>query len=194
MSRKPFETASFSFSPRPLDGVVLIEPRRRRDPRGWLAEVYNGREFAEAGIPTVFVQENQSWSAEPGTMRGLHYLARPVAKHLRVCAGRVVSACVDIRPDSPSFGRSDAVELSSETGAQVFIEAGFVHGVCTLEPNTVIAYQLSGHHDPALERGLRWNDPALAIDWGWPAERMIVSDKDAGAPMWADLKAGLEPR
>lgn len=186
----PVVTPSFRFTPGPLDGVVLIEPRRRGDGRGWLAEVYNAREFSQAGIETVFAQENQSWSRAPGTMRGLHYLARPVAKLLRVCAGRVVSACVDVRPESPSFGAADTVELSAEDGRQLFMDAGFAHGVCTLEPGTVIAYQLSGHHDPALERGLRWNDPDLGIDWRWPAERMIVSEKDAGSPLWAELRAG----
>ena len=190
-------TTNFTFDPLALQGLVQVTPHRRPDPRGWLCEVHNAAEFAEAGLRTGFVQENQSFTRAAGVMRGLHIQARPAAKLVRVAAGRVFSVGVDMRPSSPDFGRWAGLELSAESGAQMFLPAGFAHGVCVLEPATVLAWSLDRLYDPAGERGVRWNDPDLAIAWPWSADRMVVSPKDATLPCWrevsvADWLAGSE--
>ncbi len=186
----PITTRDFVFRPRPLNGVTWIAPKRIPDKRGWLAEAYNAEQFRAAGLDAQFIQINHSFSPAAGTIRGLHYLAIPQAKHVLVSAGRVLNVCVDVRRSSPTFGQADVCELSAESGEQIYLEPGFAHGICTLEPGTVLTYQLSGHYVRELERGIRWNDAALGIPW--PELEMQVSEKDAALPTLAEaLKRDL---
>lgn len=166
-----------------LDGVVLVTPRRFGDARGFFAETYNAARFAEAGIETVFVQDNHSVSEQPGTIRGLHWQAPPSAqaKLVRCGRGRLFDVAVDIRDGSPTFGQWFGAELSAENGRQLFIPAGFAHGFLTLEPGTEIVYKCSDFYAPETEGALRWDDPTVAIDWPLGDLDPILSDKDAAA-------------
>jgi dTDP-4-dehydrorhamnose 3,5-epimerase len=166
-----------------LPGVVLIRPKRFGDERGYFAETFHAAKWAEAGIDVTFVQDNQSLSAPAGTVRGLHYQVEPSpqAKLVRVIQGRILDVAVDIRRSSETFGQHVTAELTADGGEQMFVPAGFAHGFSTLEPNTIVAYKVSGLYDPSSERGIAWNDPALGIDWRLPGEPTL-SGKDAKYP------------
>lgn len=185
------ETAAFQFEQQALQGLWLVRPKRFTDARGFLVEAYNRSQFHAAGLGAEIVQENQSFTPQAGAMRGLHFLSRPQAKHIRVPAGRVFNVCVDIRPASPTFGQSHCMELSAESGEQVYFDAGFAHGVLILEPGTVIAYQVDGHFDPSRQHGIRWDDPDLAIPWPLDRADIQISEKDAGLPLWREASAML---
>lgn len=167
-----------------IAGVWLITPKRHEDQRGSFTETYSRRAFAELGIDCVFVQDNQSHSRSPGTVRGLHFQRPPKAqgKLVRVLRGSILDVCVDLRHSSPSFGRHVTAELSSEKGNQIFVPAGFAHGFCTLEPDTEVSYKADGHYAPEHEGGIVWNDQALAIDWPVAAAEVVISPKDAALP------------
>jgi dTDP-4-dehydrorhamnose 3,5-epimerase len=173
-----------------IAGVVLVTPRRFSDARGYFCETFNSRAFAAAGIALNFVQENQAYSAQQGTVRGLHFQAPPhaQAKLVRVTRGRILDVAVDIRRGSPSYGRHVAVELSAANGAQLFVPEGFAHGYCTLEPDTEMLYKVNDFYAPQSEGGLLWNDPALAI--AWPADAgMSVAEKDRALPRLEDFQS-----
>jgi dTDP-4-dehydrorhamnose 3,5-epimerase len=167
----------------------LIRTRRFTDARGWFAEVFNARRYAELGIDVAFVQDNQSRSAEPGVVRGLHFQAPPhaQAKLVRCLAGRMFDVAVDIRAGSPTFGRWVAHELSAENGLQLFVPAGFAHGFMTLEPGTEVDYKVSDFYAPACEHGVLWNDPALGIPWPRTDGAPALSARDAALPRLAQL-------
>ncbi|WP_448207531.1 dTDP-4-dehydrorhamnose 3,5-epimerase [Azospirillum sp. sgz302134] len=171
----------------PLADVRLIVPKRFGDARGYFVETWNESSFAEHGLERRWVQDNQSLSAIPGTIRGLHYQLAPHAqtKLIRVLSGRILDVAVDIRRGSPTFGRHIAVELSADGLEQLFVPAGFAHGFCTLEPDTVVAYKVDAFYSRECERAIRWNDPALGIDWPVVAGS-VVSDKDTVAPTLAE--------
>ncbi|WP_164512300.1 dTDP-4-dehydrorhamnose 3,5-epimerase [Oceaniglobus ichthyenteri] len=171
-----------------LAGVFMIEPHRFGDHRGFFAETYSQRVYAELGINENFVQDNHSLSAEIGTVRGLHFQAPPAAqaKLVRCGRGAIFDVAVDIRKDSPTYGKWVGYELSAENGAQLFIPAGFAHGFATLLPDSEIIYKCSDYYAPETERALRWDDPAIGIDWSLKG-KAILSDKDAAAPILADL-------
>ena len=178
----------------PLAGAYLLKPRRFGDARGWFSEVWNARALAEAGIDTVFVQDNHSFSAPKGTLRGLHYQSPPhaQAKLVRCSAGAIWDVIVDIRAASPTFGQWYAAELSAENGAQVFVPEGFLHGFLTLTENTEVQYKCSDFYAPAADGAVRWDSPGLAIDWptdGAP----VLSDKDAAAPDFAAWQTPFGP-
>lgn len=158
-------------------------PKRFDDARGFVSETYNARTFAQFGIELEFVQDTHSFSAEMGTIRGLHFQVppHPQAKLVRVARGRILDVAVDLRKGSASFGRYVAVELSAENWNQLFIPEGFAHGFCTLEPNTDVVYKVSDFYSPECERGIRWNDPVLAIEWPGVAGAQI-SAKDLALP------------
>lgn len=159
-----------------LDGVVVLEPRVVGDARGFFFESYHAERYAGAGLPQTFVQDNHSSSAA-GTIRGLHYQLRsPQAKLIRVIRGAVYDVAVDIRLGSPTFGRWVAVDLSAENKRQLFIPTGFAHGFCAIVDGAEIEYRCSDYYDPDDQRGVAWDDPALAIPW--PTDRPILSDKD----------------
>jgi dTDP-4-dehydrorhamnose 3,5-epimerase len=172
-----------------IPGILLLLPRRLVDGRGFLAETYNRRRFAEAGVELDWVQENQAASAARGTVRGLHFQAPPAAqaKLVRVLRGAVLDVAVDIRRGSPTFGRHVAVELSAANFRQLLIPVGFAHGYCTLEPDTEVLYKVDGYYSPEHERGIRWDDPALGIDWPVTPDQAVLSEKDRSLPRLGDV-------
>ena len=169
-----------------LDGVVIIEPSRFVDQRGWFSVVYSDNEFSENVLPVQFVQDNESFS-HYGVVRGLHYQLPPFAqgKLVRVTEGTVLDVAVDIRRGSPTFGKHIAVELSAENNRQLFIPRGFAHGFAVLCTTAKVQYKCDNHYAPQCERGIIWNDPELAIDWGIAREVAVVSGKDAASPVFA---------
>jgi dTDP-4-dehydrorhamnose 3,5-epimerase len=170
-----------------LPEVLVIEPRVHHDPRGFFVESYHAPRYREAGIDVTFVQDNQSRSVK-GTLRGLHWQVEPhaQAKLVRVVDGAILDVAVDVREDSPTFGRWAAVTLSSENFRQLFVPVGFAHGFLVLSERADIEYKCSDVYDPAAERGLMWNDPALGI--AWPIDDPILSERDRTHPPLAALR------
>ena len=164
--------------------VLLIEPRRYADPRGFFSEVWSRRTLAEAGLDVEFVQDNHSLSTEVGVVRGLHFQKPPSAqgKLVRVVRGAILDIAVDIREGSASYGQHVARVLSADNWQQLWVPRGFAHGFCTLEPATEVAYKVDGPYAPECEDGLAWNDPALAIDWPVAPGEAQLSGKDAVLP------------
>jgi dTDP-4-dehydrorhamnose 3,5-epimerase len=177
--------------PTAIPDVTIVTPKRVGDHRGFFAETYNRQRFADIGIDTEFVQDNHSLSAMVGTVRGLHFQSEPFAqaKLVRVVRGRILDVVVDIRRSSPTYGKHVAVELSAESGRQLYIPAGFAHGFCTLEPNSETEYKVSAYYSAAHDHGLLWKDPALGIAWPVDPAEAILSDKDRSHPRMADLPA-----
>ena len=178
------------FTATKLPGVMIVEPRVFEDSRGFFLETFREDLYAELLDPGQrFVQDNHSLSAPVGTLRGLHFQAPPFAqdKLIRVPRGRILDVAVDIRACSPNFGKFVAVELSAENWRQMLVPAGFAHGFVTLEPDTEVIYKVSAPYAPEHDRGLAYDDPALGIDWGLPAERLTLSDKDRRHPRLAEL-------
>ena len=176
--------ANFSAERLSIPGVILIRIRKFADSRGHFFESFRKSDFAEIGIGCEFVQDNQAFSAQPATIRGLHFQSPPnaQAKLVRVLHGAVYDAAVDLRRGSPTYGRWCGARLTAEGGEQIFVPRGFAHGYCTLEPETVVAYKVDGYYAPQSEAGLIWNDPEIGIDWTIAADRVLVSDKDSKLP------------
>ena len=170
--------------------VVLATPARFDDSRGYFSEVFNAGRFAAAGVEGPFLQDNQSLSASKGTIRGLHCQIAPSVqgKLVRVLRGAIWDVAVDIRQGSPSYGQHVAAVLSAENGAQLWVPGGFLHGFCTLEPNTEVLYKVTAGYDKAAERGVIWNDPDLALPWPVDADAAVLSDKDMQLPRLADCE------
>jgi len=167
-----------------LPGVLVVEPHGFEDARGHFFESYHFDRYRAAGIPDVFVQDNESFSRK-GVLRGLHYqLGRPQSKLLRVIRGEIFDVAVDIRRDSPHFGRWCAVVLSGENRKQLYIPKGFAHGYCATSDEAWVEYRCSDYYAPAEERGIRWDDPDLAI--AWPVREPILSPRDAALPHLRD--------
>ena len=170
-----------------LPGVVIIEPAVARDDRGLFLETWRADAFAAAGIAVAFVQDNYSRSAR-GTLRGLHWQWRkPQAKLVRVVAGSIFDVVVDVRRDSPTFGRWVGLELSAESFRQVYIPVGFAHGFCVTSEVAEVEYKCTDFYDPPSERGLIWNDPEVAI--AWPIQDPILSERDKKHPRLSALVA-----
>ena len=171
-----------------LDGVVEIRAKRFGDDRGWFSETYKQHTLRDAGIDIDFVQDNESFSAPTGTLRGLHYQTAPHAqdKLIRVIHGSILDVAVDIRRASHTFGKHVAVTLTAQDANQLLVPAGFAHGFCTLEPTTPVAYKVSGQYAPDCERAIRWDDADLAVAWQLPATGPTLSEKDEIAPLLAD--------
>lgn len=159
------------------EGLVLIQPRIFQDERGYFYESYSADKFKEAGIPDEFVQDNQSLSAK-NVLRGLHYQHPPFAqgKLVRVLQGAVIDVAVDIRKNSPTYGKHIMVELSAENKLMLWIPPGFAHGFLSLEDQTIFLYKCTSTYHKESESGIIWNDPELNIEWG--INNPIVSDKD----------------
>jgi dTDP-4-dehydrorhamnose 3,5-epimerase len=170
-----------AMEPLEIEGLVLLRPKKFVDARGYFLETYSFRAYADAGVGTTFVQDNQSLSVDIGTIRGLHFQAppEPQAKLVRVIQGRIFDVAVDLRNGSKTYGRWCAVTLTADGGEQFFLPRGFAHGFCTLEPETIVAYKVDGYYAPACDSGLRWDDPDLDIAWPVDRATAIVSDKDA---------------
>jgi dTDP-4-dehydrorhamnose 3,5-epimerase len=173
----------------PIDGLKLVQPRYFEDERGYFAETYKQTSFARAGLPDTFVQDNQSLSREPGTLRGLHWQAAPFqqAKLVRVLRGRVLDVVVDLRRGSPTYRRHFAIELSAANRLQLFVPRGFAHGFLTLEPDSEVFYKVDALYDAAAERGLNWADPELALPWPDTPGVSVVSAKDRAWPRLSEL-------
>jgi dTDP-4-dehydrorhamnose 3,5-epimerase len=174
-----------------LAGVLELTPRRFGDDRGYFVETYNELTLANSTVASHFVQDNESKSADVGTVRGIHYQLAPdgQGKLVRVAYGRVLDVAVDLRVGSASFGQHVAVELSSDTGNQLWLPEGFGHGFVTLEPNTLVVYKASGFYNQHAERAVIWNDPELGVDWGINTSGATLSAKDAVAPTLAAARA-----
>ena len=183
-----------TVTPTDIPAVKLVEPRRFGDGRGYFVETWNKKRFAEHGLDLDFVQDNESLSAQVGTVRGLHFQKRPNAqdKLVRVLRGRVLDVAVDLRKSSPCYGRHVGVELSAASGRQLFIPIGFAHGFCTLEPDTVLAYKVTGYYSGADDLGLAWDDPDLAISWPVDPALAALSDKDRRQPRFKELPTYFE--
>jgi len=180
----------FEFEKLDIPGLVLIRPQAFADERGFFMETYRLSDFAAAGIADRFVQANVSYSKR-GVLRGLHYQKQPKAqaKLVHVVAGEIYDVVVDLREDSPSFGRWYATVLSAENGRMLYVPPWCAHGFCVLSEEARVAYSVTEEYSPELERGILWSDPALAISW--PVEAPIVSPKDQALPLFAaaDLDA-----
>ena len=176
-----------------IDGLVIIEPRIFRDPRGYFFESFSQREFSEKVSPVDFVQDNESRSSY-GVLRGLHFQKPPFAqaKLVRVIKGRVLDVAVDLRTGSPTYGRYEAVELSEDNHRQFFIPRGFAHGFCVLSDEAVFQYKCDNYYAPQSEGGILWNDPQLNIDWRIPADKIILSEKDTKHPLFKDYLSDFE--
>jgi dTDP-4-dehydrorhamnose 3,5-epimerase len=175
--------------PTELPGLVLLEPAVHGDARGFLVETLRTDELAAAGVPTGFVQENQSRSRQ-GTLRGMHFqVGRGQAKLVRVSQGSVLDVVVDIRRSSPTFGRHQAVELDDVRHRQLFVPVGFAHGFYVESDTADVVYKLDAPYDPGAERGIAWDDPELGIPW--PNREPILSDRDRAQPRLAEIAADL---
>jgi dTDP-4-dehydrorhamnose 3,5-epimerase len=168
-----------------LDGILVLEPKIFQDNRGMFLESYSKRNYQEAGVREEFVQDNHSVS-QKGTLRGLHYQAgKGQAKLVRVTQGEVFDVVVDIRKESPTFGQWEGIIISAENFKQVYIPVGFAHGFYVLSQRAEFLYKCSEYYSPKEERGVRWNDPDIAIDW--PDENPILSDKDKCLPFLREI-------
>jgi dTDP-4-dehydrorhamnose 3,5-epimerase len=173
-----------------INRVKIVTPKKHGDIRGFFSEVYNEAAWERAGLDFRFVQDNHSFSAEVGTLRGLHFQIPPFAqdKLIRVARGRILDVAVDIRRSSPTFGRHVAVELSAENWRQLLAPIGFAHGFVTLEPDTEVLYKTTAPYSPTEDRGLAWDDPDIAIEWPLPAGGPMLSDKDRRWPRLRDAQ------
>jgi dTDP-4-dehydrorhamnose 3,5-epimerase len=177
------------FQETELKGAYVIEPSPASDERGFFARTFCAREFAERGLAAELAQCSTSYNQRRGTLRGLHYQAPPheEEKLVRVTAGAIFDVIVDLRDGSPSFGRWFGLELSAENRRMLYIPKGFAHGFQTLRDDSEVFYQISTFYEPASIRGIRWDDPDLAIAWPDP-RHAIISDRDRALPL---LYAGL---
>jgi dTDP-4-dehydrorhamnose 3,5-epimerase len=175
-----------------LPEVVVIEPNVFHDQRGYLFETYQARRYAEHGLPQVFVQDNLSFSRR-GVLRGLHYqLGQPQAKLVMVLSGEVYDVAVDIRKGSPTFGRWVGMILSSDNQRQIFVPQGFAHGFRVISETATVLYKCTDYYAPKEERGIRWNDPLLKIEWS--VREPILSEKDGNYPTLETINAEDLPR
>ncbi|MBD9373720.1 dTDP-4-dehydrorhamnose 3,5-epimerase [Rhizobium sp. ARZ01] len=170
-----------------LDGVLELTPRRFDDERGFFVETYSAAALAAKGIDITFVQDNHSYSANAGTLRGLHYQLPPrvQAKLVRVVRGCVFDVVVDLRKGSPTFAKWRGIELCAERGNQLLVPMGFAHGFVTLEPDTEVLYKVSDFYAPDHDRAIRFNDPDIGIEWPMDTGGLQLSAKDRNAPFLA---------
>ncbi|HKJ87320.1 MAG TPA: dTDP-4-dehydrorhamnose 3,5-epimerase [Gammaproteobacteria bacterium] len=173
-----------------IPDVKVLRPRVFGDDRGFFSETYNRRALAERGVELEFVQDNHSRSAEEGTVRGLHFQVPPHAqdKLVRVVRGAILDVAVDLRRGSPTCGRHVTTTISAEAWNQVLIPVGFAHGFCTLQAGTEVIYKVTDFYAPDHDRGLRWNDPQLGIDWPVSEDRAVLSEKDRDQPLWTEIE------
>jgi dTDP-4-dehydrorhamnose 3,5-epimerase len=163
----------------------IITPKRHVDDRGWFSETFHEQRLYDVGITCRFVQDNLSSSKRAGTLRGLHFQLPPAAqaKLVTVLRGRILDVAVDVRCGSPTYGNHIAIELSAETGHQLYIPVGFAHGYLTLEPDVLVMYRVTDYYAPAREHGIRWNDPDVAALWPLEETDILTSEKDRRLPL-----------
>lgn len=169
-----------------IEGLVVIEPDVHGDHRGWFMETYSKPKFEELGITCEFVQDNQSFSAQKGTLRGLHFQKNPMAqaKLLRCTRGKILDVAVDLRKDSPTYKKWYAVELSAENKRMFFMPKGMGHGFLTLSDDVEVQYKVDEVYSPECDRSIRFDDPEIGVEWG--IENPILSQKDLQAPRLKD--------
>jgi len=167
------------FIQTPLPGARLIDLERRGDERGFFARTFCAREFAAEGLKAEFVQANTSWTSQQGTLRGMHYQLAPASevKLVRCTRGAIWDAILDLRVDSPTFGKSFGAELTAENRRAIYVPEGFAHGFLTLVPDTEVFYMVSAYYSPDLERGVRWNDPEFSIEWPFLPDTVSARDR-----------------
>jgi len=172
-----------------LKGAYLIKPKVFRDERGFFVESWNEKVFAENGIDAKFVQDNHSMSANMGVLRGLHFQLPPNAKAklVRVTRGKVYDVIVDLRKDSPTYGKWESFELSADNFNMLFVPRGFAHAFLTLEDNTEFMYKVDNFYAPESDSGIIWNDPDLNIDW--PIKEPTLSEKDGKLQYFKDFES-----
>jgi len=182
---KHLEERGMQFQSTSLQDAYLIEPEKRGDARGWFARTFCEREFAAHGLETRFVQQNASASAQAGTLRGMHFQKGEHAevKLIRCVQGAILDVIIDLRPQSPTFKRWEAFELTAQNARQLYVPRGFAHGFQTLTDDVEVSYLVSSFYAPAAEGGVRWNDPAFSI--AWPRPPSVLSDKDQAWPDFA---------
>jgi dTDP-4-dehydrorhamnose 3,5-epimerase len=165
--------------------IIVLEPDIHGDQRGHFLETYRSELYLECGLPERFVQDNLSYSRK-GVLRGLHYqLGRPQGKLVSVILGEVFDVSVDIRRESPTFGQWVGLTLSATNYRQIYIPEDFAHGFCVLSETAILMYKCTEYYAPKEERGLRWNDPSLGIEW--PVQEPIISDKDSELPILEEI-------
>jgi dTDP-4-dehydrorhamnose 3,5-epimerase len=165
----------------------LVAPKRHADHRGWFSETFHEQRLDDLGIRCRFVQDNHSYSVRAGTLRGLHFQLPPhaQAKLIMVLRGRILDVAVDLRRGSPTYGRYVSIEISADTGQQIYVPVGFAHGFLTLTDDVLVMYKVSDYYAPACDSGIRWDDPDIAIPWPMSAADIIVSEKDSQLPSLA---------
>lgn len=180
------------FTQTKLKGVYIVEPQVFGDNRGFFMESWSRRSFDEAGLHYDFVQDNHSFSAAKGTLRGIHFQRgdKAQAKLVRCCRGAVLDVAVDLRPSSPTYKEWVGVELSEENKRQVLIPRGFGHGFLTLSENVEFLYKVDYPYVPEADGGIRWNDPELGVNWG--VDSPVLSEKDSKSPFLKDAVTGFE--
>lgn len=181
------ESAFMKIEETSLPDVLVLTPARHGDARGWFTESWNAERMRAAGLDLAFTQDNHSFSATQGTLRGLHYQAPPRAqdKLVRCTRGAILDVAVDVRKGSPAYGKWTAVELTAENGRQLLVPKGFLHGFVTLTPDTEVQYKCTDVYVPECDGGVRWDDPDIGVDWGLSAAP-VLSGKDQGTPLFRD--------
>ena len=169
-----------------IEGVVIVELKVFGDNRGWFAETYSKEKFHQLGIDVEFIQDNHSFSAQKGVLRGLHFQQPPMAqsKLVRCTRGEILDVAVDIRKGSPTYKKWAAVKLTEENKRQLLVPKGFAHGFVTLTDNVEVHYKVDEYYSPENDRGIRYDDPEINVDWG--VEDPIMSEKDLKAPLLKD--------
>lgn len=175
---------SLEIRPLPLDGLLEIRPRKFGDDRGFFSETWNAQKLADLGIHLQFMQDNHSYSAARGIVRGLHYQLSPYAqdKLIRVVRGAIFDVAVDVRKGSPTFGKWCGIRISAADWNQLLMPKGFAHGYLTLEPETEVIYKVTNPYSPSHERTIRYDDEDIGIEWPLPASQVQLSEKDRSAP------------
>ena len=178
-----------AFNRLAIPDVIEIVPPRHGDARGFFSEVFKRSAFEAEGIHIDWCQDNQSFSAELGTVRGLHWQAPPFAqdKLVRVLRGAIYDVAVDVRRGSPTYGQWVGIELSADKWNQLLVPVGFAHGFMTIQPDTEVMYKVSAPYSPEAEGAIRWDDPDIGIDWPDLGVEPVLSGKDKIAPAFADL-------
>jgi len=175
-----------------IEDVLIIELKVFGDNRGWFAETYSKEKFLQLGIDVDFIQDNHSFSAQKGVLRGLHFQQPPMAqtKLVRCTRGEILDVAVDIRKGSPTYKKWVAVKLTEENKRQLLVPKGFAHGFVTLTDNVEVHYKVDEYYSPENDRGIRYDDPDINVDWG--IEYPILSEKDMNAPLLADSDASFK--
>lgn len=178
-----------NFTKTNLEGVLVIEPKVFGDHRGWFMETYNKENFVETGLNINFIQDNQSFSATKGTLRGLHYQLSPKAqtKLVRCTKGSIFDVAVDIRQESPTYGQWFGIELTAENKKQLLVPKGFAHGFMTLTEDVEVQYKVDEYYAPECDRGIIWNDPTIGVEWPINIQP-VLSEKDEKAPSFQNAE------